>query len=154
MSIFPHSFSNLKKAGYKEYKQGEITIAEAPFLYHKEYLNILFHLNISEDKRKDFILDNIKSEELKDIINNNIKNISINGKINISKTEEFLKYIIQSKEIPDNIKISSKNSLQNIYSGILEPYKYYKSNEIIYRIGTFLKYNISENNKRLYMRIL
>ncbi|MDQ7010107.1 MAG: hypothetical protein Q9M94_07510 [Candidatus Gracilibacteria bacterium] len=150
MSIFPHSFSNLKKAGYKEYKQGEITIAEAPFLYHKEYLNILFHLNISEDKRKDFILDNIKSEELKDIINNNIKNISINGKINISKTEEFLKYIIQSKEIPDNIKISSKNSLQNIYSGILEPYKYYKSNEIIYRIGTFLKYNISENNKRLY----
>jgi hypothetical protein len=32
-----------------------MTVAEAPFVFHHEYLEILFNLNILENKREDFI---------------------------------------------------------------------------------------------------
>ena len=144
MSIFPHTFKNLKNASYKEYKQGRITIAEAPFLYHREYLNILFNLNIADEKKKDFIEDYLIWDKLREIFKNNkVWN-------NISKAKFILDSLLKEKNLPNDIRININKSLQNIYSGISNPKKEYRSNDIIYRIGTFLKYHISQNNKRLY----
>ncbi len=146
MSVFPHTFNNLKNASYKEYKQWQITIAEAPFLYHKEYLNILFHLNILEDKKQGFILDSLVWKELKDIYKANKEKIWIN----IENVVLMLKQIKSSKDVPEILRSSASKSLQYIYSWISNPEKEFKNNVWIYRIWTFLKYHISENNKRLY----
>jgi len=146
LNVFPHAFNNLKNAGYKAYKQWQITIAEAPFLYHKEYLNILFNLNISDDKKDKFIEDSLVWINLKNIFEQNKKNIWKN----IENVVWFLKEISKNKNIDFNTKKSTYKSLQNIYSGISNPSELYKNDSWIYRIWTFLKYHISENNKRLY----
>ncbi len=144
MSVFPHTFNNLKNAGYKEYKQWQITIAEAPFLYHREYLNILFNLNIADEKKEDFINNSLVWKQLKEILE---KNKVWN---NISKAKFILDSLLQEKNLPENLKININKSFQNIYSWISNPEEKYKNNVWIYRIWTFLKYHISENNKRLY----
>jgi hypothetical protein len=41
-----------------------MTTEEAPFAYHREYLNILFELNIADDQKVQFIKDNTTSESL------------------------------------------------------------------------------------------
>ena len=150
LNVFPHSFNNLKNASYIEYKQGKITIAEAPYLYHREYLKILFNLNIDKQKRKEFILNNIEWEELKNIFKNNLKEVSTNWKIDIDKTINLFTFIILNKKIDNNLKFEAKKTIQNIYSWISEPSKKFRSKANVFRIGTFLKYNISQNYKRLY----
>jgi hypothetical protein len=48
-----------------------MNIQEAPFLYHKEYLVILFNLNISEEKKEEFISNSIELKQLKDFFKKN-----------------------------------------------------------------------------------
>jgi len=145
MNVFPHTFNNLKKAGFIPYKTWNMTIAEASFKSHKEYLPVLFHLNISSEKREEFIKNNI-APYLLDFLNKN----KIIVPTNIIQLENLLKQILNTKNIDNSIKIVTNNTLQNIYSWISNPTDYYKNNVWIYRIWTFLKYHISENNKRLY----
>ncbi len=139
-SVFPHSFNNLKWAGYKEYKTGIITTINAPYLYHKEYLKILFHTNIAKEKRSEF---------LEDFISSDIKK-AVNGieDMDIYMVKDILTQIANQT---GNIFLSNeaKKSLNNIYWNISNPTEKYKSNVWIYRIGTFLRYHISENHKRL-----
>jgi hypothetical protein len=100
-------------------------------------LKILFHINIDQNKKKQFLSEYI-NEDIKTMLPSiveldiyNVKNILEQ----INKTEKLTK--------------SAKDSLDNIYKNISNPSSEYKSKEIIYRIGTFLKYHILENNKRL-----
>jgi hypothetical protein len=44
---------------------------EAPFLYHKEYLAMLFELNIAEEKRKEFIESVLVSDTIKEFVRTN-----------------------------------------------------------------------------------
>lgn len=137
-SVIPHSFNNLKNAWYKEFKTGQVKTVEAPFLYHSEYLKILFVLNIDNSKREDF---------LNEFINNDIKK-AVSG---ITKMDIYtIKNILIQLEKENKILAkSAKKSLMNIYKNISNPPKKYRNNLAIYRIWTFLAYHISENNKRL-----
>ena len=49
-----------------------------------------------------------------------------------------------------NGDFEARSSLENIYRWILHPEKYFKNEEKIFRIWTFLKYYISDNNKRVF----
>ena len=144
MSVFPHSFNNLKSAWYKDYKTWNTTVAEAPYLFHPEYLAILYNLNIDPNKSDIFLKDSIISDKIKKIIQNNkLQN-------NIVWIRQLLMQILKDKNIKDIVlKKSAQTSLQNIYKNISKPKPEYKNTAWIYRIGTFLKYHISENNKRL-----
>mgnify|MGYP006939811575 CR=1 FL=1 len=137
-SVFPHSFNNLKSASYKEYKLGDLTTAEASYLYHPEYLPILFELNIAEDKRKDFIKSKLKPSTI----------------IGVKWIEDFdivtlTQILRQLSNLKNELSNDAYSSLQDIYSGISNPKEEFKNKKWIYRIGTFLKYHISENNVRL-----
>ncbi len=143
LSVFPHSFNNLKSAWYKDYKTGNTTVAEAPYLFHPEYLGILYNLNINPEKSELFIEDSINSDQIRNIIKSNkLKN-------NITWVKEVLSQILQDKRLDTVLKKSAQDSLQSIYKNISKPKLEYKNVWGIYRIWTFLKYHISENNKRL-----
>lgn len=143
-SVFPHTFNNLKTAWYTEYKLWQMSTEEAPFLYHQEYLSILFELNIADDKKAQFINDNIGSNNIKYTLNQlNIKN-------DILSVIQVLNQFTKEDKITENDKIDAKKSIFNIYSWLLNPEDKYKNKSWIYRIWTFLKYHISENNKRLF----
>lgn len=155
-SVFPHSFNNLKSASYAEYKLWQMNTSEAPFLYHREYLNILYELNIADNKKEKFITDNITSDIIKGyfISLNDKKNISLIIQLlnNYQNTNSFPNY----ESLPNEEKIKIKNimneaklSQNKIYEWILNPKNEYKNKEWIYRIWTFLVYHISENNKRI-----
>ena len=138
-SIFPHSFNNLKWAWYTKYKVWEITTINAPYLYHTEYLKILFHTNINQNKKEDFI---------NEYISDNIKKVvSSIEKLDIETIWQVLTKLSSHEDI--TIKNWAIRSLNNIYKNISNPSDEYKSTIWIYRIWTFLKYHISENNKRL-----
>jgi len=137
-SVIPHSFNNLKNAWYKEFKTGKLTTVEAPFAYHAEYLKILFVLNIDNSKQEEF-LDEYINDDIK-------KAVSWITKMDIYQIKSILLDLNKNNKL---LSKSAKTSLFNIYKNISNPPEKYKNTLGIYRIGTFLAYHISENNKRL-----
>jgi hypothetical protein len=83
--------------------------SEAPFLYHREYLNILYELNIADNKKEKFITDNITSDIIKGyfISLNDKKNISLIIQLlnNYQNTNSFPNY----ESLPNEEKIKIKN---------------------------------------------
>lgn len=137
-SVFPHSFNNLKNSWYKEFKTWQVKTIAAPFVYHSEYLKILYALNIYNTKKEAF---------LNEYINDDIKKaVSWITKMDIYSVKAILVKIIKDKNW---LSKSAQTSLTRIYKYISNPPKKYRNELWIYRIGTFLAYNISENNKRL-----
>ncbi len=145
-SVLPHNFTNLKTAWYANYKTWEITENEGIFIYHPEYLNILFELNIKDEKKTEFIFSNIDSDMIKNIIKWN------NLQYNIKSVEGLLKQIYSSdaNQFDSLTRKSARRSLLSIYKNIVNPKNEYKSDSIIYRLWTFLRYFITENNVRLF----
>jgi hypothetical protein len=87
-------------------------------------------------------------------INKNNKKNAVDGKYNIVNTYDIEEVVKILREIRQSIQFKKyhkdvSNSLLNLYSGIYHPTEEFKNKKSIYRIGTFLKYYISENNKRL-----
>jgi len=142
-SVIPHTFINFKNASYKEYKLWQINEVESPFLYHKDYLNILFELNIKQEKQKEFLANAIGSKQLIDIINQ----YDIKGDLN--NLTLLLTQLEVDSRVDQSIRNLASRANNNIYSWILNPIEEYRNEAIIYRIWTFLKYYISENNNRL-----
>lgn len=137
-SIIPYVFSNLKEAWYEKFKSWDITQSEAIFWYHKDYLNILFNLNIDQNKKELFFKKYISQDILKSVKD-------------IEKRE--LSYVFQVLRLMSddpNFSSSSNISMQRLYKNIQNPIEEFKNKEKIYRVWTFLKYFISENNTRLY----
>ncbi|MBT3729491.1 hypothetical protein HOF65_06435 [bacterium] len=44
-----------------------MTVVNAPYLYHQEYLKILFHTNIDQSKTEEFIKEYV-SDDIKDAV--------------------------------------------------------------------------------------
>ena len=138
-STLPYLFNNLKNSWFNLYKSWNLSSVESVFVSQWDYANILFELNIKEDKRKDFILKNV-NKELVDWF-----------KIT---WDEKISYIISSlRDLKNNqnikIRQEANKSLNNIYDWILNPKEEFKNDWKVYRAGTFLKYYISDNNSRL-----
>ena len=158
MSVFPHSFNNLKNAWYNYVKSWKMTPNELIFAYHPDYIDILSTLNIDWSKKKELIDDLLKNKkELKVILDNfNYDYSKINEVLKI--IESWMLERIVWKDIYSRLTTAQKNKILNqakefkkdFYSQILNPSKKYRNEAIIYRIWTFLKYFIAWNDHRLY----
>lgn len=137
-SVIPHTFTNLKNASFEPYKTWNMTHSEAIFRYHPDYKVTLFTLNIDSSKKEEFLNETINEEILE-------KNPWLEKKEIVEVFEILWKY----KSDDWLLKIYAKQSLEKIYKWILNPKEEYKNKEIVYRVWTFLRYYISENNKRL-----
>ncbi len=141
-SVIPHGLNNLKNASYKQFKTWEITTVNAPFLYHREYLSILFALNIAPGKFDEFIQQNVDTtllQQAPDI-----------GKYKIENSVYILNQIVNNSDVDFTLRQKAQSSIDNIYESILRPQWDFKNTQNIYRVGTFLKYFITQNNVRLY----
>lgn len=151
-SVIPHLFINLKTAWYTEYKLWRMNENEAIFSTHPEYFDFLFEMNI--DKEKQEILINSLKEELRDYIATTqyAQNIlPFLEKINGAKwLESFLWELSLYENVDINMKREAKRIRNKLYKVIIHPSSDMKSNAIIYRVGTFMKYFISDNVYRLY----
>ncbi|NUJ98154.1 hypothetical protein HGA92_05215 [Candidatus Gracilibacteria bacterium] len=151
-SAIPHLFINLKTAGYTEYKLGKMNENEAIFSTHPEYFDFLFEMNI--DKEKQEILINSLKKELSDYISTTqyAQNIlPILEKIHGAKgLEAFLGELSLYENVDINVRREAKRIRNKLYKSIVHPSLDMKSNAIIYRVGTFMKYFISDNVYRLY----
>ncbi len=157
-SSIPHVFTNLWEDSYMHYKAWEIYWSElkeedAIFVYHSDYLNVLYELNIKNEKKEEFlnkfktkIINYLEEKSFPDNIKNIVKNIE-----NIEELNSLLNYFYYWNNIEDyELKNEIWKIRTNIYNEIVFPSKEYKSDVIIYRIWTFLKYFITENNYRLF----
>ncbi len=136
-SIIPNTFNNLKSAWYSQYKAGQVSSDESIFAYHPDYMKILFTLNIDSDKKQEFLSQNI-SKEIVDSIPKILD-------MEITTIESLLKSLEKQPEFARYANISR----QNLYKNIANPSDEFKNESNIYRVGTFLKYYISQNNSRL-----
>ena len=67
-STFPHSFKNIKNSAYAEYKSNAYSSNELTFWYNPWRLEVLFALNIAEDKKEKFLIEIINNSENIDLI--------------------------------------------------------------------------------------
>ena len=159
LSTFPYTFNNLKNAWYKYFKSWEITTDEAVFWYHTDYKNILSTLNLDLNKENEIIksvfnLNNENEKFIYDLIISN--NLDIIGSIDF--IDRLYSWVLDKQFLPlfkwdkvklNSIKVSSKIIKAKLLKIILNPSQDFRNNNWIYRIWTFLKYYISENNRRL-----
>ncbi len=152
-SSYPHLLINLQTAGYTEFKVGTVNEKESIFLSHTEYLDFLYELNIDSDKKWEF-LDSLKSNfvnDLKNVSNSNELVNIVESTNNIKIFEKVLTSIIWSQEITDiQIKNYARKARNSLYKWLVYPEERFKSNNIIYRAGTFMKYFITDNHKRVF----
>ncbi len=165
-SSFPHMFVNFNEDSYMHYKAWVLKQDEAIFAYHWDYLNILFELNIKEDKKKELIT-NLKKDFYDTLAKNNYPDElkkAVEQINNIGRLNELLNVFIYSPDLKKNLEllpwfdpINYQKIIQwlsdiktKLYKNIVSPNKENKSDAIIYRMWTFLKYFITENNYRLF----
>lgn len=146
-STFPHAFKNLKWASYSSYKIWDISQDEAIFTYHREYLPMLFSLNIKNELSQEFILSQLENRKIEQITK--IKKLVKDNNLWI------VHFVWLVKQLHDNsTDLNEKRELKLIerstYNWIIRPSDKFKNVKITYRIWTFLKYFISENNKRIF----
>lgn len=159
-SAIPHMFTNFNEDSYMHYKAWLIKENEAIFAYHSDYINILFELNIKEDAKKQFIID-YKKEILDFFSKNNFpedfKN-ALNQINNINQLNDFLNFFILNGELKNNLPAQTYQLMvqtltktkSKLYDELISPSKEKKSDAIIYRMWTFIKYFVTENHYRLY----
>lgn len=154
-SGIPHMMKNLNQAGYPNYKLWALNEDESIFQAHPDYLPILFDLNIKDEFQQEMLTG----------YQNQIKNILDAWDYNPQFTQilqqtntitglwSFFRGIesFRSQSVVDiEFKKQIKYIARDMYGEIIYPNNEIKNDTWIYRIGTFLKYFISENNKRLF----
>ena len=154
-SSFPHAFTNLKTASYTEFKSWDVASVEAPYLYHWDYLKIVYELNILHEKKSDFISSTLTENTKKLIISINTQNEKWESQLQRIDVDNIENLVLNLRSMRNNQSFSKyhkdlSTSLTNIYKWISHPSEEFKNTKYIYRIGTFLKYYISENNNRLF----
>ncbi len=153
-SNIPHMMQNLVQAWYPQYKLGAANEDESIFLAHPDYFPILFHLNIADKHKQNFF------EDYKTQTSDALTQWSYNPQFSqiltqikdVSWLGSYFKNIPQTplKNTSEaNLKKQIQNLNRDMSHAILYPSDEQKNQAWIYRIWTFLKYFISENNKRL-----
>lgn len=162
-SSVPHIFSNFNEDSYMHYKAWSLNWVvlkedDAIFTYHSDYLKILFELNIKDDKKQEF-LDIYKNDLLNYFEQNSFQNEfkeAIKSINDIESLNNLFNYFLFNQNLQNTIRnyLSFKSKVEdtrtNMYNKIVFPLTEHKSDTIIYRLWTFLKYFVTENNYRLY----
>lgn len=153
LSAIPHGVTNIRSAGYGEYKLGYYTEESSIMRFHPDYFPILWTLNVAEDKKEKIFLD--YRNQLLEIIDANPNLTWLRPRItetsNITDIQSILAQIenISEANINRDIIYTASKILQNLYTVVIYPEKEYRNTEKIYKSGTFLKYFISGNYSRI-----
>jgi hypothetical protein len=149
-STFPHGMNNLKNASYLSFKTSSTDKYSSIFDAQMRYYEVLVELNIAEEKRDQllkYIVSKVSSPEIKQILETNKVSdlLQLNSILTqIAQTQP------EANNFPLNNAISQARTLRSeLYKNILYPTKDMRNTKNIYRIGTFLKYFIADNNVRL-----
>lgn len=151
-SSIPHGITNMRSAGYHDYKLWGMTEEVALMTFHPEYFSILFELNIWDEYKDDlFVTYRNNTLEILDETDYAEKLVpQIQVVSDISDVHEALvqisKFDLGSSWANEDIG----GILQSLYEEIIYPDEDLKNNANIHRVWTFLKYYISENNTRLF----
>ena len=149
-STIPSWFNNIKSSWYANFKSWITDKYTTIFSTHVHYFDVLSELNISRDKKEELMQDLLSW-----VWNNNLKNLIQDNNIKTIKDLDTLLIQINDLKIDwSNIealslKKDAKNLRYNLYKNVLYPKDDFINQDKIYRIWTFLKYFISQNNTRL-----
>ena len=153
-SSIPHMMKNLGQAWYPSYKLWAVNEYESIFTAHPDYLPILFDLNIKDEYQKT-IFDEYRNRMIAILdswdYNSQFSQI-LNQTNTISDLWSFFRWIdsFSPQSVADmDFKKQTKKLAREMYYDVIYPNDDMRNNTWIYRIGTFLKYFISENNNRL-----
>lgn len=150
-STIPHGVSNLRSAGYLEYKLWKHTEEISLMSFHPDYFNFLYTLNIHPDKHGQIFW------EYKGKFTSIIEKLP--------DAQEFIATIQMIQSTPQLVDLLSQLSRyslspqvdeeiqilrQELYEMVMNTPKELKNDAIVYRVGTFLKYFISENHNRVF----
>lgn len=147
ISAIPHGLKNIKTAGYHEYKLGYNTEEASIMKFHRDYLPILWELNIDESQKAE-VFTRYRNELLGIIdAHNELQNIRqlVVEADNIVTIHNIFLQLERTENF--DINMQARDVLQSMYMSVIYPE--YPSDVNIYRAGTFLQYFITRNNERL-----
>jgi len=150
-SAIPHAITNIRSAGYQDYKIGAVNEEVAVMTYHPEYFPIMYELNISDDVKKDFFIE-YRNRVLSALSTTKDFNQILPQIQSYTSMVEVHKLIVELARVdfPEwNINSQIQDIRQDLYELVIYTPQDFKNVKNIYRAGTFLKYFISENNTRL-----
>ena len=150
LSVIPHGVNNLKSASYVDYKLGKQSEEVGIFKLHPEYLPMLFSLNITSELQGE-MLNRYKNQVLQIISKNNNSQQYVPVVSWVDSILELGQIIASIMRVSDLWPIHNDIWVlqQSLYEEIIFPWKELKNTGNIYRVGTFLKYYISENPQRV-----
>lgn len=150
-SSFPHGFNNLTQASYPQFKSGELNNYVAIFQAQPNYYNVLLELNIKKESHtllQEKILSQTSNEKIKEILReNNAQSLDVFHQVLLELSK------LENRENSADIRSIKKEATRLItllYKNVLYPSDEFKNTKGIYRIGTFLRYFITNNYNRLY----
>ncbi len=150
VSVFPHGVTNLRTAGYPEYKLWKLSQEFSLMTLHQDYFSLLHAMNIQEDKKEELfqmykmqLLDAVKD------LPNAQDFVATFQLISTLPQMDSLLRDLSRYDIDPQVNASFQKIQQDMYEEVMQTSKDLRSETIIYRVGTFLKYFISENHKRV-----
>jgi len=151
-SSIPHGITNIKSSGYSEYKMWYFNEEVSLMSYHPEYFPIMFELNISDNAKQELFIEYRKQLLLTLSTTQDFEQILPQIQA-YQSMDELHRLIVELSRVdfPEwNINSEIQNIRQNLYELVIYTPDEIKSNSNIYRVGTFLKYFISDNDTRLF----
>lgn len=140
----PHAWTNLKNAGFNEYKYNILNQEESIFAYRSDYLVPIASMNLKDLGILTQVIDKIQSPKLKSML------IDLSTD-KIGFLEGISQIIPQAQKSRDStLRNDGKVLAKFIYNKVLYPTKEEENTGWIYRIGTFMTYLINKNNTRYY----
>ncbi len=150
-SSIPHGITNLKTAWYSDYKLWGVSEEVALMSYHPEYFTILAETNISPEFRQDFFswYRNKVLEVLDDTPYSENLVPQIQSITNLAQLHGVIVQLSSLELWDEKYNTQLTDIRQSLYEDIVYVWEDIKNTGKIYRVGTFMKYFISENNIRI-----
>jgi len=150
LSAIPHGLNNLRWAWYHEYKLWLQTEEGSIMKLHPDYFSILWEINIDDAQKWELYIS--YRNQLLRIIDSMpelwaLRNIVTDTK-DITTIQNVLAQLDQNNFWQISYDIADLS--QDLHELVIYPPREYKSNKNIYRVGTFMKYFISDNNSRVW----
>ena len=147
-SVIPHWIVNLRSAWYADYKVWAVSEEASLMNFHPDYVEILFHTNISRESRDSFYWEyrNSLLEIVDDIPDSETLISAIQNVSSISSLDKIFNLLIKNTSWEGTSKIEKLQ--QKMYEEIITPSDERESTSYIFRVGTFLKYYIHESYNR------
>jgi hypothetical protein len=118
---------------------------------HQDYFPILYSLNIHPEKRDALFLEYKNSLLLSvSALENAQEFVTTLEGIKTLPEFDLLLRELSRYDISPSVNTDISNLRQRMYEDVMQTPTELRNDEIVYRVGTFLKYFISQNHKRVF----